>query len=409
VIDPNMKTPRTHQWAFNIQREIARNTIVDVAYIGRRAYHLLGAYNVNQTQILSNGFLDGFRTVKAGGESAVLNNVLRFDSRLSAGETASAMIRRLFASQLTLNSVGNVAQQFARRLQGGQSVTALAGQPYFFYPYPQYTNGLNVLDSNDYSTYNALEIQVTRRLKNGLSFNLGYTWAKSLDTRSFDPTLTVVSTGSAQSASSTPYDIFNRDLNYSYSDFDRRHSLQFNGLLELPFGKGKHFLSNAGGLAERIIGGWEVSSFGRLTSGRPFTVNSGSNTFSDVNQTTANCTSCSRGEGTPYTEANSGLLWFFKPTDRTTKFSTPGAGEFGNLARNFFVGPRWFEINMSLLKRIPVNERFRLEFRGDATNLTNSPSFGAPTTDITSTTFGRIRNTVSSFSRKIQVGAKLYF
>src|SRR5436305_1596085 len=66
VIDPNLKTPTTHQWDLNIQREIAKNTILDIAYVGRRAYHLLGAYNVNQDQIYSNGFLDAFKTVKAG-------------------------------------------------------------------------------------------------------------------------------------------------------------------------------------------------------------------------------------------------------------------------------------------------------------------------------------------------------
>jgi hypothetical protein len=56
-----------------------------------------------------------------------------------------------------------------------------------------------------------------------------------------------------------------------------------------------------------------------------------------------------------------------------------------------------------------VNERVKLEVRADATNLTNTPSFGGPTTDITSSTFGRIRNTVSSSSRKIQLGAKIHF
>jgi hypothetical protein len=409
VIDPNMKTPRTHQWALNIQREIARNTVLDIAYIGRRGYHLLGAYNVNQAQIANNGFLDAFKTIKAGGESAVVNNLLRFDSRLNAGETASAMIRRLYASNLSLNSVGALAGSLASRLQSGRSVTSLAGQPFFFYPFPQYSGGLNVLDSNDFSTYNALEIQITRRLKNGVTFHAGYTWSKSLDTRSFDPTLTVVSTGSSQSASSTPYDINNRRLNYSYSDFDRPHSFQANGLWELPFGKGKHFLAGASGALDRIVGGWELSGFGRYTSGRPFTATSGANTVSNVNQSTANCSGCTRTDGSPYTEPNSGLLWFFQPTDRTTKFSAPGAGEFGNTGRNFFIGPRWFEINMSLLKRIQLNERFRMELRGDATNFTNSPSFGFPTTDISSSLFGRIRNTVSSYSRKVQVGAKIYF
>ena len=51
VIDPNLKTPTTHQWDFNIQREIAKNTILDIAYVGRRAYHLLGHRSLQTTGI----------------------------------------------------------------------------------------------------------------------------------------------------------------------------------------------------------------------------------------------------------------------------------------------------------------------------------------------------------------------
>ena len=85
MVDPNLKTPRTHQWSADIQREVARNTVLDVAYIGRRAYHLLGAYNVNQAQIFNNGFLDAFNTVKAGDDSPLMDNLLKADSRLNAG------------------------------------------------------------------------------------------------------------------------------------------------------------------------------------------------------------------------------------------------------------------------------------------------------------------------------------
>jgi hypothetical protein len=265
-----------------------------------------------------------------------------------------------------------------------------------------------VLDSNDFSTYHALEAQLTCRLSRGISFNIAYTWSKALDTRSFDPTLTVVGTGNASTAADTPFDINNRRLNYAYSDFDRRHVFQWNVVAELPFGKGKHFLNSASGLVDRILGGWEVTGYGRVTSGRPFTAFSGTNTVSNVNQSTANCTGCGRGDGSAFTETASGLLWFFDAADRA-KFSAPGAGQFGNTGRNFFIGPHWFEIDSSLLKRIPVNERVKLEIRADATNLTNTPSFGGPTTDITSSTYGRIRNTVSSSSRKIQLGAKIHF
>ena len=336
-----------------------------------------------------------------------MDNLLKADTRLNAGETGSQMVRRLYASNLTLNSVGALAASLGTRLQNGVSVTQLStAQPFVFIPYPQFTS-LNVLDSNDFSTYHALEAQLTRRLSQGVSFNIAYTWSKALDTRSFDPTLTVVGTGNASTAADTPFDINNRSLNYAPSDFDRRHVFQWNFVAELPFGKGKHFLNNAGKL-DRVLGGWEVTGYGRLTSGRPFTAFSGSNTVSNVNQSTANCTGCSRGDGSPFLDPASGLIWYFDAAERA-KFSAPGAGQFGNTGRNYFVGPHYFEIDASLLKRIPVTERIKLEFRGDATNLTNSPSFAAPTTDITSSIFGRINNSLSSSSRKIQLGAKIHF
>ncbi len=413
VIDPDLRTPKTHQWAFNIQREVAKNTVLDVAYIGRRAYHLLGAYNVNQTEIRNNGFLDAFKVIKAGGESAVVNNLLRADTRLNAGETPSAMVRRLFAPQLNLNSVGNVANQLGTRLQSvagaNVNVTAQsAGQPFFFIPFPQYSSGLNVIDSNDFSTYHALEIQLERRMRQGVAYQVSYTWAKSLDTRSFDPTITVVGTGNAQSAGSTPFDIGNRRLNYAASDFDRRHALQGNWIVELPLGRGKRVFGSASAAMDRIVGGWEIAGFARITSGRPFTVFAGTNTVSNVNQSTANCTGCGRGDGTPFLDSASGLIWFFDQAQRS-RLSAPEAGEFGTLGRNFFVGPHFGVINGSLLKKVALTERVKLEIRAEATNVTNSVMFGAPTADITSATFGRIRNTTTSGSRKIQVGAKIHF
>jgi hypothetical protein len=97
AIDPNLKTPTTHQWSVDIQREIAKNTIVDVAYIGRRAYHLLGAYNVNQTRIFTKP-LSGcvqFNVVKGGGDSAPMDNLLKGDTRLD-----SSLLKRIPISEL---------------------------------------------------------------------------------------------------------------------------------------------------------------------------------------------------------------------------------------------------------------------------------------------------------------------
>ena len=185
VVDPAMKTPTTHQWAFGIQREVARRTVLDISYLGRRAYHLFGAYNANQVDIYGSGFLDAFNTVKAGGESPLINRLTTADSRKNTGESGSQMVRRLYATELTQNSVGAIAGGLATRLQSGRSVTDLSGAgPFALIPYPQFSGGTRVLDSNDFSTYHALEAQIERRFTNGFSFQASYTFSKSLDTRS---------------------------------------------------------------------------------------------------------------------------------------------------------------------------------------------------------------------------------
>ena len=120
-----------------------------------------------------------------------------------------------------------------------------AGQPFVFIPYPQFTS-FNVLDSNDFSTYHALEAQLTRRFSNGISFNIAYTWSKALDTRSFDPD--PHRGRHRQRLHRRRYAVRHQqpptELR-STADFDRRHVLQWNFVAELPFGKGKHFLGNA--------------------------------------------------------------------------------------------------------------------------------------------------------------------
>jgi hypothetical protein len=322
----------------------------------------------------------------------------------------TAAFRTQFSTQLAQNSVAAAAATISGRSGAAgstsPSLTANGFNPFFFQKFPQYTGALNVLDSNDVSRYNGLEFILKRRFNQGLGFQIGYTFSKSKDTRSFDPAFTTVSRANNQSASSTPFDINNRRLNYAPSDFDRRHVLQATYVYELPFGRSRTFGSDIPKALDYIVGGWQIAGNLLWSSGRPFTVYSGANSFSNVVQSTADCNNCDRHLG-QLVQENGTYYWF--SAEQRAQFSIPAVGSNGNTGRNFFIGPRYFQTDVSLSKKFRVTERFNFDLRLDAKNVTNNPSFDFPTATFTSTIFGRIRDSVTSSARRMQVSLKLNF
>ena len=415
VIDPDFKSPATNQWQLDIQREIGKDIVVNVAYIGRRASSLFGAYNVNQTDIFRNGFLDAYNIAAGGGNSTLINQIYGPDTRRAANETGSQFVRRQFPTEIARNSVAAIAADAAGRVQGGVSLLQLAGLPLtFFRPFPQFA-GLNVIDSNDFSTYHALQVMVHRKFTQGVQFQASYTLGKSLDTRSFDPAFTITTTATTmtnQSASSTPFDINNRRLNYARSDFDRTHMFIGYGIWDLPFGRGKRFGSGASGFVRTLIDGWNINGVLTLQSGRPFTVYSGAFQVSNVVSVPANCNGCSKemGEIDKVSARFGGKPGYFTP-EEIARFSQPAAGTLGNTGRNYFNGPGRVNIDAAILKRTYFTETANFELRFEFFNLTNTPGFGFPTAVITSNFFGG--NDTTGFtvteSRKVRIGAKINF
>src|SRR4030095_11751264 len=251
-----------------------------------------------------------------------------------------------------------------------------------------------------------LQLIFKRRISQGLGFQFGYTLSESKDNRSWDPSLSTVSTGSVQSASSTPFDLRDRSLNYTWSDFDRRHVFQGTYTYALPFGRGKQFGAEASGVVNHVIGGWQFSGTVINMSGRPFTVYSGRNTLSSVVQSTADCNGCTRHEGELVLETGRNF-WF--DTESRAKFTPPAPGSIGNTGRNFFIAPTYFQWDASLLKKIKFSERFSFDFRVDARNVLNRPAFDNPTAVINSAIFGRINDSVTNNARRIQFSGKLSF
>jgi hypothetical protein len=426
VMDPDLQFPQVHEWSLSFQREIGNN-VVELNYIGKHAVHLLGGYNVNQVNIFAGvsgvgeaNFLEAFNRIRASSSynSPLINLIMSGNANNNAGTArfralnttnitqGSVAAAALTVSQRTCTSADDVPAGICTSAQVGRRLLDVNGFPFLLQPFPQFTGGLNVFDSSDYSNYGGLQFIFKRRINAGLGFQFAYTLSESKDNRSWDPSLSTVSTGSVQSASSTPFDLRDRNLNYTFSDFDRRHVFQGTYTYELPFGKGKTFWSGMPRVLDHVIGGWETAGTVIYSSGRPFTVYSGINTVSNVVQSTADCNGCSRNSGQLVLESGRNF-WFDQAT--RSQFAAPAPGSIGNTGRNFFLAPHYFQWDASLAKKFKITERVSFDLRVDARNVLNNPSFDNPTAVLTSTIFGRINDSVTNNARRIQLSGKLSF
>lgn len=436
VIDPDIQFPRIHMWTLSAQRELWKNNVLEITYNGKKGTHLFGGYNANQTNINASipgvgSFLEEFNRIRANNAySSPLINLLLGGSTTADGGTTR--FRALSTTALAQGSAATLAQIVSQKTcssedvaaglctsgQVGQRLLDLRGYGTFFQPFSQFTGGLFVVDSNDFSFYNGVDFIFKRRINRGIGFQLSYTWSISKDTRSFDPVFTTVATGATQTAANTPFDNNDRRLNYSWSDFDRRHSFLGTYVWELPFGKDRWIGSNSPKFVNALIGGWQIAGAVRLQSGRPFTIFSGLNTFSNTVGSTINCNGCTRdmGKVIQADPNNEGRLrnWFFTQEQRQM-FSQPAPGQQGNTPRNFFIGPSFFETDASLSRRFKFSERFSFDLRIDARNLTNTPNFSAPSAVypanglLTNSLFGRINADVVNTARRLQISGKINF
>jgi len=388
VVDPNWQPPQTYMWSFGIQRELPYQLVWETNYLGRKGVHLFGAYDANQAKIRSNGFLAAFNTVAAGGDSTLMNKLLAADpSCQGLPETGSQCLFNGDSSYSATDlGLGRVARMAAQMQEDRLDVAAGLGST-FFYSYPQFSGqfregtpgGFVVFDSHDFSTYNALQTQIKRAFANGFSFQTSYVWSKSIDTRSFDPTFTTVAKRSSPfGASSTPFDLDHRKWNYAPSDFDRTHVFQAIWVYQLPFGHGKPWGKGWNGFLDRTLGGWELDGFAIIESGRPTTIYTGSSDYvtSSLLRAVANCTGCLPNMFSIH-RGDDGRLTYLTD-EQVARFSTPGAGEFSNVGRNYFRLAGYKNLSMSVAKRTRITEGQELEMRLEIQNLTNSVHYDEP-------------------------------
>ena len=419
VVDPNWRPPQTYMWSLGLQHELPQKFVLEMNYIGRKGVHLYGAYDANQAKIRSNGFLNAFNAVTAGQDSPLMDQLMQ----VAAGGLPLTDPNNPYHNDFVN---GRVAGMAAKLAVAQADVAAGLGDT-FFYSYPQFAGnfpsspgGFVVLDSHDYSTYHSLQTEVRRAFSNGFTFQASYVWSKSIDTRSFDPTFTTVGVQSSPfGASSTPFDLDNRKLNYAPSDFDRTHVFQTIWVYELPFGRGKHWAKGANGLLDRVVSGWQIGGFGIAESGRPTTVfsNSSDYTLSSLVRTVADCTACSPDMFHIHRDSATGLLTYLTQP-QINKFSTPGPGQFSNVGRNFFRLAGYRNLSMSIAKMTRIREGHQLELRLEVQNVPNAVHYDEPGSNrygnadfgvvdpLTVTEDGR---GLTSDPRKMQISARYTF
>jgi TonB dependent receptor len=242
--------------------------------------------------------------------------------------------------------------------------------------------------------YSALQTKVEKRFSQGFQILGHYTWSRALD---YD---------------TTQY-IYTRVQGFGPNNSNRNHIITAMGLWDLPVGHGRYALSNAPKFVDYIVGGWQVNSVSTWMTGMPFT---------------PSYQNCGADEDTGWCRPNivgdwrasnpSQFGWFTTASTLLTTngqisgpWQRPQAGSWGNLGRNPLRGPRFSQIDFSAFKEFHINERAKVQLRGEVFNLFNHTNLGQPTASVDAPgTAGRIFATASQYlPRMAQLALRVQF
>jgi hypothetical protein len=277
-----------------------------------------------------------------------------------------------------------VGQSFAPCANNLGYTGAGAGYPInFFQANPFAANiGSSLSQAVGYSNYNALQIDFRQRPWHGLQFDANYTWSHTLG----------IGTQNNWQAASNVFTLRDMHLTYGPALYDLRHVVHINGTYDLPFGKGKAFLSH-GGIVNQVVGGWTVGTIFTFQSGPPFLLGSGAQfapnyTFNDYGDGGVALT------GVTSSQLQSSVGTYRIPGTTNVSFINPKylASPTGGGANPAFInqnttpgtvgqrvwlyGPHNTYDDIAISKNFPITERVRFTFQAEMLNAFNHPTFG---------------------------------
>ena len=250
------------------------------------------------------------------------------------------------------------------------------------------------------SIYHSLQVSLRRQFHHGLSVSADYTFSKSIDDAS-----SVGGTASVAGGKPVAQNFLDLEAERGLSAFDVRHRLRLNHTYEFPFGE-RHRYLNHGGMLAHVVGDWQISGNAQLQSGLPWTARVLGNLS---NNTGVGAYGSERADATgqPITlpaPEQSTLRYF-----NTGAFALPLPGQFGNAGRNTIPGPRTVTFNMSLGRFVTLSQEkgVRADFRIEANNIFNTPSYSGLGTVVNAADFGRV--TAVQGMRTLEFSLRLRF
>jgi hypothetical protein len=343
AIFPSWKTPLNQMWNANIQRSVGKNLLVEAAYIGSRGEHIWNNFTSNAT----------------------------FPQYLSMGSQLNNLVPNPFFGKITTGAMS------AAQVRLGSLLV----------PYPQYSGVSQIRGSVGDSVYHGFTLRAERSFSHGLLFQASYTAAKLIDNvneRFLGGTNYI-----------NPYDL---NLSRAVSSADVSQRFVANYVYELPFGHGKQFLSH--GIGSWILGNWQTSGIVSMQTGTPISIGA-SCTFPGASGLGCYADRLKNGN---LSSGQSMAQWF-----DTTAYANPAFYSFGNGSRNEpnLRNPGAISFDSVMSRWQPIRERMRLQFRAELYNILNHPNLGAPSTSITSSTYGQI--TSKSGNRTVTMALRLEF
>jgi hypothetical protein len=371
-VDPNAHTPTTQQWNFSIERELAKDLLVHIGYVGMEAYHTIVLTDANQVV------------------PQVCNNP---NGCVSGGINTGATLRGVVPSgtyylPLSVDTAGVLGTPGAP--DGCRTNCDI--------------NDTQIWMFDGTQSYHGLSAFIQKRFSKGFQFRANYTFSKVLDLNSG------LLSSEASNEQQDLYNFYNQKLSKGPAAFDLRHQFNFNFSAELPFGRDRALLKNAGRVVDVVLGGWQVNGILGVQTGFPFTPEAGNTITGNGDTHAVDLPNVNPNFSGPLYSSRS-ITQYFNPA----AFLEPLPGTYGNAGRGQYTEPGLINMDMSIFKKFAITEHKNLEFRAEAFNLANHPNLGRPNPNVfnstgtaISPTAGTITN-LAGTNRQIQFGLKFLF